>query len=50
MVENVYTLLSTDDLDIKLFTQLFNNSLSILWFHQQFNIIEKFITKTCLFA
>lgn len=46
MVENAYNL-STSNLNFKQNVQLFKTSLPILWFHQQFNIIDKFIMDAC---
>lgn len=47
MVDNVHTLLSSGNLDIKDYAQLFKTALPIMWFHKKFNIIDKFITDTC---
>lgn len=50
MVENVYTLLSTNILDMKQYAQLFKTSLPIMWFHKKFHIIDKFIINTCKYV
>jgi len=51
MVENTYTLLSTtSNLDIQQYTKLFKTTLPIIWFHERFNIIDKFITDTCKYT
>lgn len=47
MVENTYTLLTTCNLDIKQYANLFSTTLPILWFHKKFNLIDKFIADTC---
>lgn len=50
MVENVHTLLSVSNLDIKKFAQLFKTSLPIMWYHKKFNLIDKFINDTCKYV
>lgn len=50
MVDNAFTLSSSCNLDIKQYGQLLNNSLPILWFHQKFDIIDKFIEEVCKHA
>lgn len=50
MVENAYTLSSNSNLDFEQYSQLFSTSLPIIWFHQNFSIIDKFIADTCQYA
>lgn len=50
MVENTYTLLFSRNLDIKQYGQLLNTSMPIIWFHQKFSIIDKFIEDVCKYV
>lgn len=50
MVEDAYILSSTCNLDIQQYAHSFKSSLPIIWFHKQFNIIDKFITNTCKYV